>query len=124
MAIGRVIRLARARANRMRLDNLESPWANPYARLVVLIFVLNAVSAALFMLRVDRPVYDDPYNIFDVHTYATRGVSLATIRANRNPPGPTSFLWMAASVRLLGGDELLDARFAVLLSWVLLAAGI
>jgi hypothetical protein len=108
----------------MRLDNLESPWANPYARLVVLIFVLNAVSAALFMLRVNRPVYDDPYNIFDVHTYATKGVSLATIRANRNPPGPTSFLWMAASVRLLGGDELLDARFAVLLSWVLLAAGI
>jgi len=106
------------------MDSLENPWTNPYGKLVVLIFVLNVVSAALFMLQVNRPVYDDPYNIFDVHTYATRGVSIATIRANRNPPGPTSFLWMAASVRLLGGDELLDARFAVLSSWALLVAGV
>jgi hypothetical protein len=31
---------------------------------------------------------------------------------------------MAAGVRLLGGDELTDARIAVLVSWILLAVGI
>lgn len=95
-----------------------------YRQLIILIFALNVISAVLFMLLVDRPVYDDQYNIFDVHTYAANGVSVATIRSNRNPPGPSSFLWMAAAVRLLGGEELLDARIAVLLSWALLFVGI
>jgi hypothetical protein len=93
-------------------------------RFVVLLFVLNVISAALFIGFVNLPVYDDPYNIFDVHNYATRGVSLDTLLSHRNPPGPTGFLWMAVGVRLLGGNELTDARIAVLVSWLLLAAGI
>lgn len=75
------------------------------------------------MLLVDHPVYDDQYNIYDVHTYAIKGVSVATIRSNRNPPGPTSFIWMAMGVRLLHTNELRAARVAVLLSWMLLVAG-
>jgi hypothetical protein len=93
-------------------------------QLILAIFALNAISAVLFIHFVDRPVYDDPYNIFDVHTYTTQGVSVSTIRANKNPPGPTSFAWMAVGVRLLGGDELRDARIGALVSWILLAAGI
>jgi len=60
----------------------------------------------------------------DVHTYAHQGLSVATVLSHRNPPGPTSFLWMAAGVRLLGGAELRDARIANLISWVLLFVGI
>jgi hypothetical protein len=93
-------------------------------RLVILVFLLNVISAALFIGSVNRPVYDDPFNIFDVHNYATQGLSVHSLLAQRNPPGPTSFLWMAAGVRLLHGDELRDARLAALASWVLLAGGI
>jgi hypothetical protein len=73
---------------------------------------------------VNRPVYDDPFNIYDVHNYATRGLSVDSLMSQRNPPGPTGFLWMAAGVRLLHGDELRDARIASLASWLLLGAGI
>src|ERR1700674_2057362 len=93
-------------------------------RFLILLLVLNVISAALFIGFVNRPVYDDPFNIFDVHNYANNGLSVTTLLAHRNPPGPTGFLWMAAGVRLLGGEELRDARIAILMSWLLLAAGV
>jgi Dolichyl-phosphate-mannose-protein mannosyltransferase len=95
-----------------------------YSRIILVIFALNVISALLFMRFVNRPVYDDPYNIRDVHVYASEGFSVATMRVQQNAPGPTSFLWMAEAVRLLKGEELLDARIGALLSWVLLAAGV
>jgi hypothetical protein len=94
------------------------------ARFALQIFALNVLSATLFISMVNRQVYDEPYNIFDVHNYAARGLSMETLLSHRNPPGPTGFLWMAAGVRLLGGEELRDARLATLMSWILLAAGI
>jgi hypothetical protein len=99
-------------------------WARRYRSLVIIAFALNLISAALFIGFVNRPVYDDNYNLSDVHTYAHQGLSVATVLSHRNPPGPTSFLWMAAGVRLLGGGELRDARIANLISWVLLFVGI
>ena len=104
-------------------------WHSPdltkqYFYAVTLIFGFSALSAILFMVSVRRPVYDDQFNIFDVHAYADDGISVATIRAQRNPPGPMGFIWMAAAVRLVGHDELLDARMAVLFSWLLLVIGI
>jgi hypothetical protein len=102
----------------------EQLWSGKAIRFIILVFALNVISAALFIGLVNRPVYDEPYNIFDVHNYATRGLSMDTLLSHRNPPGPTSFLWMATGVRLLGGEELRDARIAVLVSWILLAAGI
>lgn len=99
-------------------------WSERYVKLIIFVFVLNVISAALFIGLINRPVYDDPYNIFDVQSYAHKGLSLATLLSHRNPPGPTSFLWMAAGVRLLGGEELRDARIATLLSWVVLLVGI
>jgi hypothetical protein len=102
----------------------ENGWNGKLARFVILVFVLNVVSAALFIGMINRQVYDEPYNIFDVHNYATRGLSMETLLSHRNPPGPTGFLWMAAGVRVLGGEELRDARVATLMSWILLAAGI
>lgn len=92
--------------------------------LIVAIFVLNVVSTLLFIRVVNRPVYDDQENMQDVHTYATQGVSIATIRAQKNSPGPVSFVWMAATVRLLRGDELRDARISALVSWVFIVAAI
>lgn len=91
-----------------------------YLRVVAVVFVFNALSAILFMVSVRRPVYDDDYNIVDVRAYADQGISRETVRAQRNAPGPTSYIWMATAVRLIGHDELLDARFAILLSWFLL----
>jgi hypothetical protein len=88
------------------------------------ILALNLLSATLFISIVKHPVYDDTYNISDVHTYATEGISITSVRSNKNPPGPTSFAWMAATVRLIGGNELRDARIGALLSWILLGAGI
>jgi hypothetical protein len=93
-------------------------------RLALIVLLLNVLSSVLFIATVNRPVYDDPNNLPDVHRYASEGVSLDSIRQHRNPTGPTSFLWMAAAVRILGGDELRDARLAVLASWVLLGSGI
>jgi hypothetical protein len=99
-------------------------WVRPYFKLVIIAFALNVISAALFIGLVNRPVYDDKYNVRDVQLYAHNGLSVATVLSHRNPPGPTSFLWMAAGVRLLGGGELRDARIANLISWVLLFLGI
>jgi hypothetical protein len=93
-------------------------------RLALIVLALNVLSSVLFIATVKRPVYDDPNNLPDVHRYASEGVSPETIRQHRNPTGPASFLWMAAAVRILGGDELRDARLAVLASWVLMASGI
>ena len=94
------------------------------SRFIIVLFAANVISAVLFIGLVNRPAYDDPYNIFDVHNYATRGLSVGTLLSQRNPPGPTSFLWMAAGVRLLAGGELRDARIANLMSWLLLGAGV
>src|SRR5258705_13569077 len=95
-----------------------------FYRLAIALFMLNAVSSLLFIGFVNRPVYDEPNNLPDVHRYATEGVSLDTIRHHVNPAGPTSFIWMAEAVRLLKGGELLDGRIGALLSWVLLTAGV
>ena len=94
-----------------------------YDHLAVFFFILNAISALLFIGFVNHPIYDDPYNVLDVHRYASEGVSVDTVRRNVNAPGPTSFLWMAAAVRLLGGNELRAARVGALSSWLLLSAG-
>lgn len=95
-----------------------------YTRLLFLFLALNLFSAILFLRVVNRPVYDDGYNLFDVHSYATKGISVSTIQAQRNAVGPTSFVWMACGVRLLGGDELRAARTATLFSWFLLGVGV
>jgi hypothetical protein len=99
-------------------------WTRRYLSLVIIAFALHLLSAALFIGFVNRPVFDDKYNVSDVRTYARQGLSVATVRSHRNPPGPTSFLWMAAGVRLLGHGELRDARIANLISWVLLFVGV
>lgn len=91
-----------------------------HCRLALLFLILNLISSILFIYCDTRPVFDDSYNMSDVHAYATDGVSVSTIRAQKNAPGPTSFLWMATGVRLLGGDELRASRIAVLCSWILL----
>ena len=93
-------------------------------RLALLFLFLNALSSILFIATVKYPVYDDPNNLPDVHRYASEGVSLETVRQHRNPTGPTSFFWMAAGARILGGDELRAARIAVLASWLILGAAI
>jgi len=100
------------------------PRRGSLLRVSVLVFVLNLISATLFIAFVNRPVYDDGFNIFDVSNYAAKGVSLSTLRAQRNAPGPGSFLWMAGAVRLVGGDELRDARIGALFSWLLLGMGV
>lgn len=93
-------------------------------RFLIFLVALNLLSAALFIGFVNRPVYDDQFNIFDVHNYASKGLSMDALQSHRNPPGPTSFLWMAAGARLLGGNELRAARIATLASWIFLAGGI
>ncbi len=93
-------------------------------RLVLIVLVLNALSSILFIATAKQPVYDDVYNLPDVHRYATEGVSIETIRQHHNPTGPTSFLWMAAAIRIFGGNELRDARAGALASWLLLGTGI
>jgi hypothetical protein len=98
--------------------------ARPYFKLVIVAFALNVISAALFIVLVNRPVYDDQYNLRDVQNYAHNGLSVTTVLSHRSPPGPTSFLWMAAGVHLLHGGELRGARIANLISWVLLFFGI
>ena len=72
----------------------RTAWARPYFRLVILVFALNVTSAALFIGVIDRPVYDDKYNLRDVQLYAHNGLSVATLLAHRNPPGrPVSYGW-------------------------------
>lgn len=97
--------------------------AKRHCQLALLIFALNLISAILFIAFVNRPVYDDEYNIVDVHSYATNGATSAAIREQRNAPGPASYIWMATAVRVLRGGELRDARIGAALSWVLLAGG-
>jgi 4-amino-4-deoxy-L-arabinose transferase-like glycosyltransferase len=92
-------------------------------QLVILVFALNLLSAGLFIAFVNRPVYDDQYNIVDVHNYAQHGVTATSLRAHINAPGPASYIWMATVVRLLHGDELRDARIGSALSWLLLVCG-
>lgn len=99
-------------------------WRTTYLQPVLLVLAFNLISAALFISFVNRPVYDDGYNIYDVHRYATMGFSRDTIVSQRNAPGPTSFAWMAGAVRLIGGNELRDARIGALFSWVLLGAAL
>lgn len=103
-------------------DAHRETWRTTYLQPVLLVLVFNLISAALFIALVNRPVYDDGFNIYDVHNYATKGFTLETLAAQRNAPGPTSFVWMAAAVRLIGGNELRDARVGALFSWVLLGA--
>lgn len=88
------------------------------------LLAINIISAALFITFVNRPVYDDSYNMRDVHTYATNGVSASTILVHKNPAAPGSYIWMAVGARLLPGDELRGARIAALFSWLLLGVGI
>jgi hypothetical protein len=97
---------------------------NKSLQFVILVGVLNLVSSVLFLFLWNRPVYDDQYNISDVRTYAKEGVSVLTIRTQKNPPGPVGFIWMGSAVRLFGDDELFDARIAVLSSWIILVVGL
>ncbi len=101
-------------------DRRSPDIARSFFYALVFVVAVNLVSAILFIVVVRRPVFDDGYNMFDVHAYASRGISVASVRAQRNAPGPTSFIWMSSLARLIGGDELLDARIAVLFSWLLL----
>jgi hypothetical protein len=91
-----------------------------YYRLTVILFVLNIVSASLFIISFNRMVYDDAYNLVDVHRYVTSGVSVDTIKAHVNPAGPFSYIWMAMAARIFPENELRSARAAVLLSWLLI----
>ena len=102
--------------------DISQAWIGAYYRLAVLLFVLNAISALLFILLVNRMAYDDQYNLADVHRYASAGVSVDSIRAHINPAGPTGFAWMALAARRFPTDELRSARAAILISWLLLGA--
>src|ERR1700739_3306235 len=95
-----------------------------YCWLATSLFLLNAISALLFVIFVNRMVYDDQYNLADVHRNAHEEGSANSIRAQINPPGPTGFIWMALAARIFPADELRSARVAVLISWLLLGAGI
>src|SRR5712691_10800469 len=95
-------------------DTRDQTWRHTYLQPLLLVLVFNLISATLFIGFVNRPVYDDGFNIYDVHNYATKGFSLNTVVSQRNAPGPTSFAWMAAAVRLIGGNELRDARVGAL----------
>lgn len=116
--------LVDAKLGTLAINIEQQAAAKKYSRVILLVVALNVISAVLFMRLVNRPVYDDPYNITDVHAYAMKGFSSATMLAQTNPPGPGSFIWMAEAVRLLKGGELLDGRIGALLSWVLLTAGV
>jgi hypothetical protein len=89
-----------------------------YRWLVIAFLFLNTVSSLLFIYFVRRPVFDDPNYMPDVHRYATEGISVDTIRSQIAAPGPTSFVWMASGVHLLGGDELRAARLSCLAGWL------
>ena len=103
-------------------EQRSSDITQTYFRALVFVIALHVLSAVLFIALVRRPVYDDSYNIYDVHAYAAQGISVTTVQAQRNAPGPASFIWMSWAVRFVGGDELRDARIAVLLSWLLLTS--
>jgi hypothetical protein len=102
---------------------LSRSQGEDYFQFVLVVFLLNILSAILFISLIKRPVYDDIYNMLDVHTYTVEGFSKDALLSQRNAPGPTGFLWMALGARLLPGNELRGARVAVLGSWVLLVTG-
>jgi hypothetical protein len=106
------------------MTNVGDSLKRKYYRLAVLLFVINAISALSFILLVNRTAYDDLANMRDVRRYASEGVSAGSIRAHINPAGPTGFIWMAMAVRMFPANELRSARAAVLVSWLLLGAGI
>jgi hypothetical protein len=93
---------------------------NSLRKPILLLFSLSVLSAILFIFLVSRPVYDDVYNILDARGYAYHGISTSTILAQKNAPGPGSFIWMAAGILVFGQNELRDARLAILTSWVML----
>jgi hypothetical protein len=66
----------------------EERWDQRTLRFVLLVLALNVISASLFISLVHHPVYDDPNNIFDVHNYATRGLSTDTLLSHRTPQVP------------------------------------
>jgi hypothetical protein len=105
--------------------NSDSPGNfSSLPRIITSVFTFSSLSALLFILFVNRPVYDEVFHIFDVKAYVHNGLSVSTLRAQRDAPGPGSFIWMAAGVRLFNGGELRDARLAILSSWILLVLGI
>lgn len=100
--------------------SISSPAsARNLLRAIAFISAVNLLSSILFIFLVRSPVYDDSFNMFDVVRYAAHGISINTIRGQKNVTGPTSFIWMSLAVHLVNGDALLDARLAVLLSWIL-----
>jgi hypothetical protein len=132
LRLAREVPLNNQSANALSMDRafhsdadatLNRPQDESYLRFVLATFLLNILSAVLFISLINRPVYDDIYNMLDVHTYTAKGVSADTLLSQRNAPGPTSFLWMAVGARLLPGNELRGARIAVLGSWLLLVTG-
>src|SRR3989442_7853799 len=68
------------------------------SRFIIVLFAANVISAVLFIGFVNRPAYDDPYNIFDVPNYAPRGPLVCTLPLQREPPRPSRFLWIGAGV--------------------------
>ncbi len=103
------------------LGSAEQDRRKRYLAFALLLLTLNTVSSLLFMAKITRPVFDDQYNIVDVNRYAAEGLTLDAVKNHVNPPGPTSFVWMAEAVRALGGDPLRDARLGALASWLVLA---
>jgi hypothetical protein len=99
-------------------------WLGKYYRLAVLLFALNAISALVFILFVNRMAYDDQSYRADLHRYDGEGVSANGIRAHINPASPTGFIWMALAARMFPADELQSTRAAILIGWPLLGAGI
>jgi hypothetical protein len=92
-----------------------------YLTFALLLLALNTASSLFFMARITRPVFDDQYNIVDVKRYAADGITRDSLSKHVNPPGPTSFAWMAGAVRAIGGDSVRDARLGALVSWLILA---
>ena len=95
-----------------------------YFWLALLLLACNLISAGLFISRVHHLAYDDVYNTLDVHNYAVKGFSRAALASHKNAPGPLGYAWMTAAVRIIGQDELRDARIGALFSWVLIGVGI
>lgn len=111
-------------SQKLEFNKAATIESQKYRKLAVLLLILNSVSALFFIGLIKRPVFDDPFNFPDADRYATDGVTVSSIRHHINPTGPTSFIWMALSIRMLKGDRLRDARLSVVFSWLLLGAGV
>lgn len=94
-----------------------------YGQITALLLILNTLSAILFIVLVNRPVFDDKNNSPDAIRYATDGVSKNTLVQHINPAGPGSYIWMSLPARFLG-SELWVFRSAVLAAWVILGIGV